>query len=439
MASETWIEKRKECEEGLATAAATDAVLLTELATIVNQSDFTDAFLGKWFGLACELNESQSYTLETLRGELIKRGYLDSVSELSDFVRLSHSFISAGSARYYASELSRLASLAKIERLLNSHIANCDDIGSDPVAIAKSLSSQLEAINARNTRLWEECKTVAERVYINQRQAAEDVGTSAMGISTGYAGIDEITGGFFPGQLWQIAARSYMGKSTVALSFAQNQFDRGNGVYFASYEMTNDELMERLYSDRTSVPLRSFTQGKLERSELDKVLCESQEIASRRLCLDDRPPDSVSGLKARVKLAGNQFQVHLVVIDHLLLFPFRDRRVPRHQQLVEITRDLKQLAKECNVSVLLLNQLNADADGEEPSDKHYSESKAILQNLDVAILLHRETKHAEAMKVKITKNRKGAPGEVTMKFTGAVQRFEEYEPATHDEFTGWVN
>jgi len=438
MASTNWIEKRKECEEGLATAAATDPLLLTELSTLVKDSDFTDTFLGKWFGLACALNESQSFTLETLRGELLKRGYLESITELADYIRLSRSFISAGSARYYASELARLSSLEKIGRLINSHLSHCEEVGSDPVDIAKSLGSQLEAIQARNTRLWESSSEVAERVYANHKGAAEDATCERLGIATGYPSLDEITGGFFRGQLWQIAARSYMGKSTVALAFAQKQIDRGNGVYFASYEMTNDELMERIYSDRTSTPLRKFTQGRLDPAELNAVLCESQEIGGLNMCMDDRPPDSVSGLKARIKLAANNFRIDLVVIDHLLLFPYRDRRVPRHQQLVEITRDLKQLAKECGVSVLLLNQLNADAEGEEPSDKHYSESKAILQNLDVAILLHRESKHAEEMKVKITKNRKGAPGEIKMKFIGAVQRFEEYEPESVQDFSDWT-
>ena len=437
MPSANWLEKRKECEEGLAIAAATDPVLLTELSTIVRESDFVDPFLAKWFSIASSLNESQSFELGKLRGELLSRGYLESVTELSEFVRLSRSFIGAGTARYYASELARLSSLESIERLLRTHLSHCDELGTDPVDVARSLTTQLEAIHARNSALWENAAEVAERVYTNHKTAADDTNGEGLGMTTGYPSIDQITGGFFRGQLWQIAARSYMGKSTVALAFTQQQFDRGNGVYFASYEMTNDELMERIYSDRTGTPLRKFTQGRLERSELQTVLCESQEIGSKNFCMDDRPPDSVGGLKARVKLASNHFRIDLVVIDHLLLFPYRDRKVPRHQQLVEITRELKQMAKECDVAVLLLNQLNADADGEEPSDKHFSESKAILQNLDVSILLHRDSKSSEQMKLKITKNRKGAPGEVLMRFLGAVQRFEEYEPPSHADFTDW--
>jgi len=422
-----WSEKRKECEEGLAIAAANDPVTLTELATVVRESDFLDPFLGKWFSVACQLNESQSFEVEKLRGELLNRGFMESVGELSDWARLSHSYVTAGSARYYAAELARISALETIDRLVRSSLAHCADIASDPVDIAGKLSAQLEAITTRQSKLWENAGEVAERVYANHRAAVEDDSRDRLGLSTGYFRIDEITGGFFRGQLWQIAARSYMGKSTVALAFAQKQLYRGSGVYFASYEMTNDELMERLYADRTGVSLDRFTQGRLDRSDLQAVLCESQEIGSRRLVMDDRPPDSVSGLRARLKLAANDFPIHLVVVDHLLLFPYKDRRIPRHQQLVEITRDLKQMAKECECTVLLLNQLNADADGAEPTEKNFSESKSILQNLDVSILLHRETKSSEEMTFKITKNRKGAPGEVKMKFIGAVQRLEEYE------------
>jgi replicative DNA helicase len=304
--------------------------------------------------------------------------------------------------------------------------SSCDDLSSDPSEIANGLAARLEAININKSRLWEFSGDVAERVYRSHQELATDPDRDRLGIPTGYMTLDEMTGGYFPGQLWMIAARSYMGKSAVALSMGQKLAARGNSVYFASYEMSNDELMERMYADRAVIPLSSFTKGRLQSTDLQKVLCESQEIAAMNLLMDDSPPDSVSGIRARVKLASSSRKVDLLIVDHLLLVPYRDRRVPRHQQLIEITRDLKRLAKDCECTVLLLSQLNADADGKEPNDTHYSESKAILQNLDVSILLHREDKKSEEMLFKVTKNRKGAPGQFSMKFLGEYQRVEDY-------------
>ena len=104
----------------------------------------------------------------------------------------------------------------------------------------------------------------------------------------------------------------------------------------------------------------------------------------------------------------------------------------RRLQLVSITQDLKRLAKELDCCVLLLAQLNADAEGKEPDDTHYSESKQILADADVAMLAHRESKTDSDFLLKITKNRRGTQGRVNLLFDGAYQRFED--PLLKPEF-----
>jgi replicative DNA helicase len=426
MSDEAWIQKRLECEEGLAMASCSLPNDLVELSTVVTEKDFRNPFLGKLFGLAVLLNEAQKHSVDVLRGELENFGYLTDVSQLSDWIRLSNSYTTSGASLYFAHELRRLNQLEDLRRALNMLTDETESISADPLSTIEIARVKLETIYQRsNTRLWQTAEEVSRDVIQAHEVSIHD--RNRIGMATGFYDLDEITGGFFPGQLWQIAGRSYMGKSTVALAFTQRQLDRGNGVYFASYEMTNAELMERILSDRASVDLASFTKGRLTQQELDRAIAEVEMFRNSNLFMDDMPPDTVQGIKARVKLASNQKPIRLLVIDHLLLFPHKDKRIPRHQQLVDVTRELKQLAKELELTILLLNQLNADADGTEPTDKHYSESKAILQNLDVSILIHRETKSSEDMLFKVTKNRKGAAGEVWMKFYGETQRVESVE------------
>jgi replicative DNA helicase len=423
---DVWIEKRKECEEGLVIACSTLPGMLVELSTIVSESDFRNPFLGKWFGLAVLLNDAGRYSRESLRGELAKFGYLGNTSELSDWARLAWSYIHEGPARYFASELKRLNQLEAIRRLVDAMAIDVTDISIDPLQVIDRATAKLESIyQTSRQRLWELSDDVGKVVIETHRAAMQD--RNRIGIPTGFYELDELTGGFFPGQLWQVAGRSYMGKSTVALAFAQEQVDRGNAVYFASYEMTNAELMERILSCRSTVELECFTKGSLTSAQLESAESEAKAFLGSQLFMDDQPPDTVAGIKARVKLASLNAPVKLLVIDHLLLFPHKDRRIPRHQQLVDVTRELKQLAKELELTILLLNQLNIDAEDNEPTDKHYSESKAVLQNLDVSILIHRETKTSEDMLFKVTKNRKGAAGEVRVIFNGRIQKVRSRE------------
>jgi replicative DNA helicase len=429
-------EFRKQLEEGIAMAVMANAMLAVELIDVVSDVDFNDQFCGTILRLVADLEMAGQFSGQRLRAELKTRGYLEEHTELAAFITFGQSDVLDHTARYYAAQLANLAMTDKIRAAMTRALNELVQDLPDATAIAASLIGSLEGIRARESKSWESVPAVAERVYETYRNIFNGENSDRMGLPTGYPSLDEITGGLFPGQLWMIAARSYMGKSTVALAFASQQAERGNGVYFASYEMENEELMDRLYADKTGISLKKFTQQNLNREELDKVLVASQEFSNGFYCLDDRPPETVSGLKARVKLASTVSPIKLLVVDHLLMFP-ADKRIPRHEQLVEITREFKHLAKECDCTVMLLNQLNADAEGVEPNNKHFSQSKGILANLDVSILLHRESNFAEDMLFKITKNRKGAPGEVKMKFYGQVQRLEEsgvteldsYEPA----------
>lgn len=422
-AQDVFWTQRAESEERLVACMSSNPDRILDVCQIVKQEDFVNPFYATWFRLAADLGLAGTFTQDRLRSQLRRAGYLKDPGETSLFGQLCREPISGADAVWHATEIARIAALVKIKRECQGVLVSIDDLDVNPEKTIEALIAKLEAIGCRQADLWEDAGSVAERVYETHRRNSEQ--SSMIGVSTGFPSIDRITGGFFPGQLWHIAARSYMGKSTVALAFAYNQIAYGRGCYFASYEMTNDELMERLMADKTGTVLSRFTMGGIQPEELARVKVSSEQFRSLPMFMDDRPPASVQQLRARIKLAGNTKKIDLVVVDHLGLFPHVDRRVPRFQQLVEITRELKQMAKELDLTVLILNQLNADADGEKPTDKNIAESKGILSNLDVSILLHRKDKTCEDMNCNVTKNRKGKPEECTLIFEGEIQRITD--------------
>jgi len=420
-------ELRIECEQSLASAALTDPEVLPELSAVITREDFSDPFMGEWFQAACDLQKAGRLSRRTLKRELSQRGYLESTAESRQFIELGVG-VTGGSARYYAEQLLKLSQINQIERLL-SRMSGRLGIDCDLQSVANQCSAELQAVCARESRHWEQAHDIAESVYREMKASQDPQDESFVSTLTGFSEIDSNTGGMYAGQLWMLAAKSYMGKTTIALSLAQNQLDQDHGVYFASYEMEGRELLERLYSSASSVPLPSIVQRRLGQSELVSLLESSQHWSGDHFCIDDRPPSTIEGLQARVSLASAEKKVHLVVIDHLLLLPTPRKYEKRHQFLVEATAQLKQMAKALDCTVLVLNQVNMTAEGR-PTEKDLAQSKELVQNLDVLCMADRSSKTDEDLHMDFLKNRKGAPFQCWLKFFGEVQRVEDLE--THD-------
>lgn len=419
--TDNFVTLRTESEERLMMCICSHPERLAEVAAILDPLDISDPFYAKLYQLSVDLFEAEKFSQHSLRSQLRKHGYLRDTREVEEFRKLFDDYTSGVDAVIYAREIVRLRTIYKVKLELLKASAAIQDPSSDPVEIVEKLGARLEAVSARQySEMWETCASVAERVIVKHQRNLEGVGSTSM--PTGFYGLDQGTGGFFKGQLWQIAARSYIGKTAAALNFTMLQVSKGNGVYFASYEMENEELMERILSAQTGVRIHKFSVGEIDQTDLQRLMPAAESFQNVPLLMDQKPPDSIKALRARVRLAQNVSDISLLVIDHLGMFPHTDRRIPRHQQLVEVTREMKAMAKDLGITVLLLNQLNTDADGEKPTDKHYAESKGIITNLDVSILLHRDTKTSDEMLCICTKSRRTKPFESKLHFDGEIQR-----------------
>jgi replicative DNA helicase len=390
----------------------------------VTGNDFIESIYGRVFDTAKALAESGEPISNSRMIAEAKRIGLDVV----DIAKLANSAPNPDDAEYYAEELQRVKRARYLEstcQAVLNDIATDSDI--EPLALAERLEAELSDIRKGNSNSsLVSLGTAIDETLANHREsiAAGRVG----GLSTGFRDLDELTGGFFPGQLWLLAARSYVGKTALALELAGTVAAR-RGVLFVSLEMTRSELVDRMLCSESGIALDLFAQSKLNKAELALAAESSEKLRQARITFTDSPTETVQTIRAKAKLLQAREDVSLVVVDNLQLMQSDSPKLQRYEQLSRITGELKRLAKELRATVLLLSQLNADADNASPTDKHYSGSKQILADADVAMLMHRQTKTDSQVELNITKNRRGAPGKLYLDFDGAVQRFSEQELA----------
>lgn len=410
--------------------------------------------------LGCAIREPGAFIGRQLRGEyffnpnhyrLIEFAQLNAESNLGDCGRavmaeaikmgLKHSEIAEIASKacmghdldYFYSELVR-ARQAQNLGLLAGRI--WDEINGDPqvepIELLNKLEMEMIAIRAAVAKQPLMTMSEVSRQMLDEHWEQLKTGTAGS-VKTGFRVIDTQTGGMFPGQLWQIAARPYMGKTALGLNIATN-VGRYAGVHVVSLEMSNVELAERIYAASTLIGMHKFSQREL--SEFDLRLIEDRAERVNRLKIEysNGASMTVQAIRANVKLHKMHSDVAIVLVDHLQLIETNERRLPRHEQLKNITRDLKVMARELDVCVLLLSQLNISAEGNKPTNRDYAGSKDVLADLDVSILMHRETPTEPEVNLDITKNRRGKPFECVLTFNGELQSFSEPKA----EFEEWI-
>lgn len=266
----------------------------------------------------------------------------------------------------------------------------------------------------------------AAELVIESIEALEaDEDTTA--IATGWADLDEVTGGLRPGQLAIVGARPAVGKSVVAGNIAAAACKAGHGVHFASLEMTRREVMNRLLAAEARVNLTALTTRKLTDADWDRIGGKAGDIGGWPLRVDDQGSQSLAQIRARARSTSRRFPLGLVVVDYLQLMAPRDRRVSREQQVGENSEGLKALAKELGVPVLALAQVNresARSNDKKPLMSDLRESGRIEADADHVWLLHREDlvdreATSGALEVHVAKNRNGPSGRtVELNFFG---------------------
>lgn len=279
--------------------------------------------------------------------------------------------------------------------------------------------------NTVRTEVGEDASTLADRT-IDDLESNDDPG-----IDTGWTDLDIVVNGLRAGQLIVVGARPSVGKSVIGANVAAAACKQGIGVHFASLEMTKSEVMRRLFSAHARVDMSRLMNKRLMESDWTRLGEKVGDVRSWPLRVDDTPSQSLAQVRARAKRTARRHPLGLIVVDYLQLMAPRDRRVPREQQVGELSEGLKGLAKELGVPIMALAQLNrgpADRQDKRPQMSDLRESGRIEADADHVWLLHRQdlvdpNSTTGELEIILAKNRNGQAGRtVTLQFQGHYSR-----------------
>jgi replicative DNA helicase len=238
-------------------------------------------------------------------------------------------------------------------------------------------------------------------------------------LPTGWKNVDDyLNGGLRPGHLMIVGARPSVGKSFVATGIAKHAASLGNPVLFHSLEMSANDLTDRVMASVGRVNLTKLNGGTADSDDLDRLGDRIGDILEWPLHIDDRSSITLAGIAGRARDMKRKGRLSLLIVDYLQLITPADRKVNREQQVAAMSRGLKLLARELDVPVVALAQLNRGSATERPTMGHLRESGSIEADADEILLLHRseEDKGSGLLEVIVEKNRHGSTGSVSMAF-----------------------
>ncbi len=268
---------------------------------------------------------------------------------------------------------------------------------------------------------------------IDQRQTRG--GSSISGISSGYPDLDEVTAGFQNSEMIIIAARPSVGKTAFALNLIRNiAVDEKMSVLFCSLEQSRVEIVERLLCSHARVDAQKLRKGLMNAEDMERLIAASGVMRNAKIFIDDSPGQGMLRIAANARRLKLRNDLKMVVIDYLQLIEPENRRDPRQEQVAQISRRLKGLARELSIPVIALAQVNRsseDRQDHKPRLSDLRESGSIEQDADTVMLLHRPERfepgqHEGLTEVIIGKQRNGPVGEITLTFNKNMMRFESF-------------
>ena len=376
----------------------------------------------------------------TVSAELTRIGQLARIGGATYIHTLISSVPTAANAGYYASIVAEQAILRRLVQAgtrivqMGYGAAGQDSIGSVDEIVDRA---QAEVYEVTERRTAEDFVRIEELLQgtMDEIDRISSTGGIGTGIPTGFSELDQITNGLHPGQMITIAGRPGAGKSTLGMDIARSAaVKHGKPAVFFSLEMSRLEIMMRLFSAEARIPLRNMRSGHMSDEDWTRMARRSGELAEAPLFIDDSPNLTMMEIRAKARRLKQRHDLQLVVIDYLQLMTSGKRVESRQQEVSEFSRAIKLLAKELEVPVIALSQLNRGPEqrtDKKPMLSDLRESGSIEQDSDVVLLVHREDMYeresprAGEADLIIAKHRNGQTGTVTVAFQGHYSRFTD--------------
>ena len=329
----------------------------------------------------------------TVAAELTKRGDLVRAGGAPYIHTLISSVPTAANAGYYAKIIRERAIMRRLVEAGTKIVQlGYTDEGEVDDAVDQAQAEVFAVTERRESDDYVQLSQLMPEAYDEIEKIA--AGVTGQGVKTGFKDLDALTNGFHPGNMIVLAARPAVGKSTLGLDIARyaSIHKRETSVIF-SLEMSRSEITMRMLSAEARVPLNNIRSGRLSEEEWARMARRMGEISDAPMFIDDSPNLSLMEIRAKSRRLKQRHNLKLIVIDYLQLMTSGKRVENRQQEVSEFSRQLKLLAKELNVPVVAISQLNRSP--EQRSDKKpmlsdLRESGSIEQDADLVILLHRE-------------------------------------------------
>ncbi len=424
--------------------------LCDEVATIIRPDDFyADANRTLYEAILEMHTGGQRIDATLLVDRLRTKGLLESMGGMAYLFEVAQSVPHAANAVYYAKIVRDKATLRHLIRASTETLRDAYEGGDEPDALLAEAERRIFALHdARTVDQVSDIQTLLMQAFerIDARLNKGEVSS----VATHLTDLDNLTGGLHNSELVVLAARPSMGKTALAMNIAENVAIKGNNpVLFVSLEMSRYELAQRMLCSQGRIDATKFRSGFFSGSDRDSLTRAANKLSQAAFFVDDTPARTVTQIGACARRLRRKKGIRLVVIDYMQLIQPDDPRDPRQEQVAKIARRLKHLARELEIPVLCLAQLNrqveAGKEGHRPKLAHLRESGAIEQDADVVMFIHREEYYhtrEEAQEldllgkaeVIVAKQRNGPTGEVKLAWFDKYTRFDNLKEVPTEDF-----
>ncbi len=440
-----------EAEEALLGSLLIDPDAILKVVTFLKVDDFFDETHAAIYGACEELyRRSEPINQITVAHELMRTGQLEQCGGASNLNHLIGGVPTSLHAEYYGRIVERMSVMRKLIVAGKRIAAVGYEAGPDIDESLRQAEDALFKVRRREgSRDFVSIRDVLDGYFEGAGRPSEDASKGLAQVKTGYAGLDGLLGGLQRSDLIILAARPSIGKTTLALDIARRAaVGQKACVAMFSLEMSAESVVQRMLSAQADVDFWQVRQGKFFEHEERKIMKAAGTLSDTAIYIDDTPQVGTMSVTSKAKRLDFERRLDLVIIDYLQLIQGEGRKETRVQELSQITRALKLLARELNVPVIAVSQLSRAVEwrtSHEPMLADLRESGTIEQDADIVMFIYREDKYVSEEEwnrlhdimgepypkniadVIVAKHRNGPLGRVKMRFVDRVVRFDGLE------------
>lgn len=424
-----------EAETATLGAILLDAQAIDIVLEYLRPADFYRQSHQRIFDAVLRLNErSESIDMITLTNELQASGDLERVGGPGYVSSLTTSVPTSANVGYYAQIVQQTSLRRRLIRLAAEITDNCYDDTIPTRHLLEDVEKRVFELTETNQghsfrparEVVSDTVRAIEKLYYNKDEYT--------GVPTGFTDLDHMTSGFQDSEFIIIGARPSVGKTALALTMAANiAIRRQKPVGFFTLEMSAMALMQRLVASEASIGSQTIRTGMLKPTDFHNLTEAASRIYEAPLWISDTPGMRLLDLRAQARRMVSQNGVSIIFIDYITLISSENNDLPRHEQIAEVSRSLKALARELEIPIVALSQVTRDTEGKRPLLSNIRESGSIEQDADVVLFLHRErdterdsTEHLAVRPTEliVAKQRNGPVGTLRIAFVPRFTRFD---------------